>query len=147
MSMIAQEYAAVTEAQLGNHVRFPQPEFAYVIYVYDEEDDLKNSCWLDSVWTNETDALNRMKILERMENILLDMDTSKKYPYRYKLHGYSKKFPYPEGLSIHREKSDGTIYDNKYFIVYDRTQFNSKELLKPFNPHEYEALVNKIKGK
>ena len=40
--MIAQEYAAVTEAQLGNHVRFPQPKFAYVIYVYSAEDDLKN---------------------------------------------------------------------------------------------------------
>ena len=41
MSMIAQEYAAVTEAQLGNHARFPMPEFAFVIYVYDEDDDIK----------------------------------------------------------------------------------------------------------
>ena len=103
----------ITESQLGNHISFPQPKFAYIIYVYDEEDYIKN-IWIDSVWINEVDALNRMKILEQMENAILDMDTSKKYPYRYKLHGYSEKFPYPEGLSIYREKPDGTVHDYKY---------------------------------
>ena len=145
MSMIAQEYAAVTEAQLGNHIRFPQPEFAYVIYVHNEEDDIKN-IWIDSVWTNETDALNRMKILEQMENVILDMDTSKKYPYKYKLYGYSEKFPYPEGLCIYREKPDGTVHDYKYSIHCERGFFNKKDFLKPFNPDEYKALVKKAKG-
>jgi hypothetical protein len=69
MSMIAQEYAVMTEAQLGNHARFPMPEFAFVIYVYDEDNDT-NLVEIDSVWTNETEALQRLKKLEQFQRYL-----------------------------------------------------------------------------
>lgn len=145
MSMIAQEYAAVTEAQLGNHARFPMPEFAFVIYVYDQDDDIKN-VWVDSIWTNESEALQRLKVLEASENAIMEL-SDEKYPYTYKLRGCTKNFPWPDGCTIHRENPDGTVHDWKYGIYCDRVALNDKELLKPFNVDEYKELVNKVKGK
>ena len=136
----------LTEAQLGNHARFPMPEFAFVIYVYDEDNDT-NLVEIDSVWTNETEALQRMMNLEKMENAILERSDCVKYSYRYKLRGYSDKFPFADGTNIMRENPDGTVHDWKYGIVCKRVPLNVKTLLKPFNIDEYKTLVNKVKGK
>ena len=120
-------------------------KFAFVIYVYDEDDDI-NNVWIDSIWTNESEAIQRLKILEESDNAILDT-LEEKYPYRYKLLGYSKKFPWADGCTIRRENPDGTIHDYKYGIFCKRVFFNDKELLKPFNIVEYKKLVKEVEGK
>lgn len=145
MSMIAQEDAAVTEAQFGNHARFPQPKFAYVIYVYDEDDDIK-FVWVDSIWTNKNKALQRMKILEASENAIIEL-SDKKYPYVYKLRGLTRNFQWPDGCVIRRENKDGAVYDDKYLIVCERAALNDKDFLKPFSTDKFKELVSKVKRK
>lgn len=120
-------------------------KFAFVIYVYDEDDDI-NNVWIDSIWTNESEAIQRLKILEESDNAILDT-LEEKYPYRYKLLGCSKKFPWADGCTIRRENPDGTVHDYKYGIFCKRVFFNDKELLKPFNVVEYKKLVKEIEGK
>lgn len=36
-------------------------KFAFVIYVYDEDDDI-NNVWIDSIWTNESEAIQHGRI-------------------------------------------------------------------------------------
>ena len=120
-------------------------KFAFVIYVYDEDDDISN-VWIDSIWTNESEAIQRLKVLEESDNAIIDT-LKEKYPYRYKLRGCSKRFPWADGCTIRRENPDGTVYDYKYYIACERTEFNNRDFLKPFNPDEYKALDKKVKGK
>ena len=40
-----------------------EQKFAFAIYVYDEDDDI-NNVWIDSIWTNESEAIQRLKVLE-----------------------------------------------------------------------------------
>lgn len=132
MSMIAQEYAEETKKLLKHDSNDVDWNFAFVIYVYDEDNDT-NLVEIDSVWTNETEALQRMMKLEKMENAILERSDCVKYSYRYKLRGYSEKFPFADGTNIMRENPDGTVHDWKYGIVCKRVPLNVKTLLKPFN--------------
>ena len=71
MSMIAQEYAEETKKLLKRNSNGVDWNFAFVIYIYDEDNDT-NLVEIDSVWTNETEALQRMMNLEKMENAILE---------------------------------------------------------------------------
>lgn len=129
MSMIAQEYAAVTEAQLGNHVKFPDPEFAYVIFDMDLSHDTE-VIHIDSIWTNNDDAIKRMRILEKAENEFLKKSPIVPKFRKARLSGYSEKFPYAEGLVIRRESENGLDWDPSFGIFCKRAFFNNKELIK-----------------
>lgn len=119
-------------------------EFALVIYVYDEDNDI-NLVDIDSVWTNDSDAIRRLKAIEEFENAVIENDSSKIHDYRYVLRGYSERFPIPDECTIYRENLDGSIHDDHFCIFCKRVMFNNKELLKPFDKEEYQRLLDKVK--
>lgn len=129
MSMIAQEYNAVTKAMLGNHARFPQPEFAFVIYEIDMDDD-SEIVHFDSVWTNEEDAVQRMKTLERYWDPFFKAHGKNGKRY-VRLHGLTGKFPFPDGCSIMNEDEFGRERNSSWGIFCKRIFLNKKNLLSP----------------
>ena len=135
MSMIAQEFAEETRKQLKDSSTL---NFAYVICEYDEADGI----YIDSVWTNENDAMTRMWKLEQINNEITQTNALSKYSY--KLHGYSKKFPYPDGCYICKEFPDGTIADRSFGIFCRRAFLNNEDFLKPFNLDEFKRFLKRI---
>lgn len=121
----------LSERDFGSIAKFPQPEFAFVIFDIDLGHDTEN-VHIDSIWTNNDDAVKRMKILEKAENAFLKKSPRASKYGKARLSGYSERFPFAEELVIRRETEDGTGWEPTFGIFCKKAFFNKEELLQDF---------------
>ena len=102
--------------------------YAFCIFNFDENGD-PNKIDLDSVWLKDSDAIQRMQLLAKLESKLL-----RTHPEDYPgivdvlLHNFSNKFPLADGLSIDYIKEDGMVDDTRGIFCH-HVFFNRRELL------------------